>query len=180
MSIIALMIVDSIWSDQAFVKESSNPNESEEFHFIFVNDLDPSVLALHQQVIQFYFEATQIRKTKCPKVIQPPPELFERHLTSKPISYWKAMDLAKHRENLEQMDYPTVHCFETPGTFYKYPNLKLLISNAPVRCHSVHCRFRSDLSACFEGLRWAVFEIKGQNLFHFDLKKWSRVPAVKV
>ena len=62
--IIALMIVDSKWSDQAFENESSNSNETEEFHFFFVNDLDPSVLALHQQVIQFYFEATQIRKTE--------------------------------------------------------------------------------------------------------------------
>ena len=172
------MIMDRIWSN-LHLDHQSNFQDQDSFEWIFVKDLNPSILTLHEQVIQFYFEGLLPKKTKCPKVIKTPQELFHKHLTTKPISYWKAIDLAKNREDLEQIEHPTLHCFENPGTFYKYPNLKLLISKDPVRCHVVLHRKCNNPSPSFQGYRWAVFEIIGpQNSLHFDVKKWSRIPEV--
>ena len=143
------------------------------FPWIFVKDLDPSILDSHQRVIQAYCEQKLPMKRKSPKVIQTPPALLHKHLTSTPISYWKAQALAQLREEIEESEPPILHCFENPGIFYKYSSLKLLVSQRPVKCYVVN-----QGQSRFQGWRWAVFEIKGQQAFHFDWKKWCRLPEV--
>ena len=170
--------MDSLWSNLDKEDQTDQTEDDPLSSWDFQLDPDPGILNQHLNVIQDYFKETPINYEsafKRVKLIFTPQELFSKHITSKPTSYWKAINLAVLRERFGN---PTT-CFENPGIFYKYPNLGIIISKVPVKCHKVNMRKSGvGLKSYFQGLRWAIFEIVGGNSFHFDWKKWSNVSEI--
>ena len=162
--------MDSVWSNLDIASDNLNREDPIEWNF----DINPDqfVLSQHLEVIKSYFGCDE-KALKPVKLIQTPHKLFDKHIIPKPTSYWKAIALAVSRD---RFDHPTT-CFENPGIFYQYPNLRLIISKVPVKCHKVIMRKSGRLRACFQGFRWAVFEMVGSgNSYHFETKRWSNVP----
>ena len=169
--------MDSLWSNLHNENNNLDKTDEDPLSWEFQMDPDSRILSQHLIVIKAYFEiGTPIPiDYESLKLIFTPRELFEKHITSKPTSYWKAINLAVLRERFTN---PTT-CFENPGIFYKYPNLGIIISKIPVKCHKVNMRKSGiGFKTSFLGLRWAIFEIIGGNSFHFDWKKWSNVPEI--
>ena len=167
--------MDSLWSNLHNENNNLDKTDEDPLSWDFQIDPDPRILSQHLNVIKAYFEIGTPIDYESLKLIFTPQKLFEKHITSKPTSYWKAINLAVLRERFNN---PTT-CFENPGIFYKYPNLGIIISKIPVKCHKVNMRKSGiGFKTSFLGLRWAIFEIIGGNSFHFDWKKWSNVPEI--
>ena len=106
-------------------------------------------------------------------IIDTPPAQYNRHITSIPISEWKALQIAHLRGKIKS----TTTVFEDPEKFYAYNTIGVIISQKATDCFRVLPRKNSgDLCTIYIGKRFGIFEVKGNN-FHFNWMKWGNVPA---
>ena len=144
------------------------------------SQVDPRIITDHYNVVFSYFERRmsnediKLQMNDSVSIIRTPPSLFDRHITTIPISPYKAINLAQYRERCNTMT--TV--FGDPKHFYFYSEIDLILSKVVVDCYNIVPRKDSDsLYASDMGKRWAIFEKKSGSTYHFNWRKWNQVPA---
>ena len=175
--------MNSTWNDLNDLNDPLYQQNNPVNFWDFESDLDPRIITQHTNLAFLYFqrhisnEELKVLMNEGVRVIQTPSSLFDRHITSIPISEWKAIDLAQSRQR-----YHTVTTvFEDPQLFYFYSKIDLILSKPIVDCYKIMPTKESEkLFPIFMGKRWAIFEKKSGSTFHFDWKKWSQLPAVNL
>ena len=109
-----------------------------------------------------WLQSVEVKATPC--------EMFEKHITPKPITKMNARDLAILRKRFGTK----THCFEDPQWFCYYPVAGgLWISIEPVTCYVVVPEKPSgQLVPRFIGQKWAIFEYTHTNPYHFNKDRW--------
>ena len=159
--------IESLWSN--ILNDSGAPLLSDTFF-----SWNFQMIQTHLQIAQAYFGFGALEVAmRDVEVIETPYVLFQRHLTTFPIDQTKALDVARLR--IGETEISTI--FEDPVRFYKYNTAGLIIAEKPTDCYKV-IGDENNLSAIYQGPKWAIFKYLGGDSYHFEANKWARVQNI--
>ena len=169
--------VQGTWND---LYEANDPPNQQNL-WDFDSELDPRIINDHNNVVFSYFERCmstediKLQMNDGVSIIQTPSNLFDRHITTIPITPYKSISFAQFRERNHTMT--TV--FDDPKQFYCYSKIDLILSKPVVDCYKIVPQRDSKKLLPFDmGKRWAIFERKSGGTYHFNWRKWFQVPRV--